>query len=179
MVAVQQDLRHRLADSGYRWTDPARLHVTLSFLGEVAETELEALGHRASEIARAHSPFSLELGGLGAFPKIARPRVLWMGLKPVEGSEKQAGDVAALAADLSRLCGDFGNAEPPNEAKLHVTLARSKVNPTRADGARYREASVGLDMLQLGELSVTEFVLFSSNLAAAAPQYEPLRRFPL
>lgn len=65
-----------------KWMRPEGIHVTLKFLGEVAdarEVELRAALGRAA--AGGHA-LSLELGGFGAFPRIDRPRVIWAGLEP-------------------------------------------------------------------------------------------------
>src|SRR5262245_58139452 len=66
------------------WVSADKIHVTLHFIGELAEP-------RAAELAAAVSrpleidSFELAFGGLGLFPARGRPRVLWLGLK--RGSE--------------------------------------------------------------------------------------------
>ncbi len=66
-------------NGGPTWIAPHRLHLTLAFLGEVAEP-------RASEVVRiiarpiSAAPFTLAFGGLGVFPPRGAPRVIWVGV---------------------------------------------------------------------------------------------------
>src|SRR5439155_21603264 len=64
----------------YRWSDPALLHVTLAFLGEQPELQLEALQRVGETAARAGRSASLRLGAAGSFGSRGSPRVLWVGL---------------------------------------------------------------------------------------------------
>lgn len=64
---------------GLRWTDPGSWHITLVFVGWVAEDRAHEVAAAAKEAAAASSPFELRLDGrLGTFGR----RVLWVGLEP-------------------------------------------------------------------------------------------------
>src|SRR5215469_5772360 len=85
----------RVARTELRWTGPADWHLTLAFLGEVAEPVLPALGTRLERAAGRHPAQRLAIGGGGAFPRAARATVLWTG---VAGDP---GPLAALAASVA------------------------------------------------------------------------------
>ena len=89
-VAVQK----LLATSGaaVNWVEPANLHLTLLFLGEVDDRDLPAVCRAAAAAAAAGPPFGFRVAGLGAFPNSRRPRTVWAG-------------VADGAADIVRLHG--------------------------------------------------------------------------
>ena len=74
---------------GLRTVRPEAVHLTLKFLGSVPSGRLEAVASVLTEVAGAHRPFALEVGSVGAYPKMQSPRVLWVGL---------AGDLEPLLA---------------------------------------------------------------------------------
>ncbi|HEX4601387.1 MAG TPA: RNA 2',3'-cyclic phosphodiesterase [Gemmatimonadales bacterium] len=101
-----------------KWVSPEGMHLTLKFLGEVAperDAELGAALGRAAAGARA---VALGLGGFGAFPDVARPRVVWAGVAPEPALELLAHRVEQEFAPLGF----------PTEARAfhpHLTLGRA------------------------------------------------------
>ncbi len=83
LAAAQERLRR--GKPPVRWTDATRMHLTLQFLGETgaALTPTLIAGLAALDVP----PIHLTLSGLGAFPGLQRPRVIWAGV---------AGDIGAL-----------------------------------------------------------------------------------
>src|SRR5690348_10802217 len=63
-----------------RWVDPAGLHVTLAFLGELDDTQLEVATESAATVAGVQAPFALRVADLGTFGSARSPRVIWVGL---------------------------------------------------------------------------------------------------
>ena len=72
-----RDIRSAVAARA-KWVDPANLHITYQFLGEVAPSNLGDIRTALDSLA-GFGPFEIELRGLGAFPSEQRPRVLWIG----------------------------------------------------------------------------------------------------
>src|SRR4051794_18590310 len=64
---------------GVNWSTTSPFHITLAFLGDVEATDLNLVCRATAAAAAALSPFDLRLEGLGAFPNLTRPRVLWLG----------------------------------------------------------------------------------------------------
>lgn len=114
-----------LADAwaGLRWAPPEQWHVTLAFLGEVAERHVDELGARLARAAAKSPEFSLVLGSFGAFSSARRAGVVWAGL---------SGDVA----DLRRLAERSGAAArrtgiavDDKRFRAHLTIARVRRPP--------------------------------------------------
>ena len=106
--------------SGVRWVDPAGIHLTLKFLGKV-ETPMQShiLDAVGAGIAGFNEPpFPLHLSGLGVFPNLREPRVLWAGV---------GGDLAALQrlqAAVDEALAGVGYARKRRPFRPHLTLGR-------------------------------------------------------
>ncbi|HIE04735.1 MAG TPA: RNA 2',3'-cyclic phosphodiesterase, partial [Candidatus Latescibacteria bacterium] len=93
-VDISDGARRSVADlvrelKGYgaevRWVAPESLHLTLKFLGEIDEARLEGVFQGVQEATEGLGPFRMVLEGLGGFPGLGRPRVLWVGVS--EGAD--------------------------------------------------------------------------------------------
>ena len=68
------------------------LHVTLKFLGEVAESKVEAIHNVLGEI-RSGNAVALQFRGLGFFPNEKHPRIFWAGMEASPNLKTLAGDI--------------------------------------------------------------------------------------
>ncbi len=145
------------------------MHITLLFIGEVPEADVESLKNEMDETL-AQSAFTIRLKGLGAFPSPSRPRVVWVG---VEQGSIELHELHKRATTAARRAGIGFKSESFHP---HVTLARVK-------GARNLSSltRIIIDMgeLELGEMKVTEVRLKKSTLTPRGPIYETLHRVPL
>lgn len=148
-----------------KWVPRDNLHLTLSFLGEVAEERVDGIVEALRGAAGSLRPFTASLAGSGAFPTKRRARVLWIGL------ESDQDQLPALANAVA------GALEPlgfPREARAwtaHLTLARLR---TPGDVSGVLPIPV-----EPNTIDVTAVTLFRSRLARPAPRYEPVARVPL
>ena len=123
MRAVAADAREALAANlpeaaRLAWSHPDDLHLTLAFLGEVEPEGLERVCALVDRVAKALSPVSFEVEGVGAFPRAACARVVWLGIG--SGHAALAQWAAALAAELRAA----GHRIDDMEWTGHITLAR-------------------------------------------------------
>ena len=65
-----------------KWVDSSLFHLTLKFLGDIRPSSIPVINEALGRVGDGTDPFSLEIGGFGAFPTIRRPRVLWLGVEP-------------------------------------------------------------------------------------------------
>jgi RNA 2',3'-cyclic 3'-phosphodiesterase len=148
-----------------RCVAPGSWHLTLRFLGDTSKARLVALERELSALERA-SPFDLELGGWGAFPRPARASVLWL------GTGAGAAALGSLAASAEAAATRAGFAPDPRPFRGHLTLSR--IRPP----ADVRTVLSALPHCRW-HLAVREVTLFRSHLGAAGARYEPLRRVRL
>src|SRR2546430_7734002 len=85
--SVQAELKREVSGSGRGskavkivWAQPEAIHLTLKFLGDIQEAQVDALREILLKAAASARPFTLEARGLGAFPNPRAPRVIWLGL---------------------------------------------------------------------------------------------------
>lgn len=152
-----------------KWVRPESVHLTLKFLGQVAEDIIDPLAEAASVKASQTPALTLTLKGTGVFPGPKRPRVAWLGL---------AGDVGKII-DLQRgieeAAEKFGFAREKRKFSLHLTLGRIR------SSKGIKEFITELDRLdpQPLEFMASEVVLFRSELKPTGAIYTPLKKLPL
>jgi 2'-5' RNA ligase len=166
-------LVERLKSSGakVRWADTHAMHWTLSFLGDVPDTEIAAVCRSVTAAVAPFSPFDLEVCGCGAFPSSGRPRTLWLGVG--EGSEAMVELQAAVERNLAGL----GFRAEARQYKPHLTLGRVRDSSTGLDELanlvrRYADFSAGI-------MAIDEVVVVSSQLERSGAVHTPLGHAPL
>lgn len=140
---------------GIRWADPAGLHLTLAFLGDLADDRQAEVGRAVAMAAAGASPFGLEIARVGAFPAPRRPRVVWAG---VEGPDLPRLDALqrAVVAELRAI----GLAPADPRFHPHITLGRPR--PGRARGVDPASILGARASWSGGPLAVTEVVTYAS-----------------
>ncbi|HEY2154395.1 MAG TPA: RNA 2',3'-cyclic phosphodiesterase [Isosphaeraceae bacterium] len=156
---------------GARWVGPDAFHLTLAFLGDVADPDLNAVCLAVAESVRRQPRFSLEVRGLGAFPDAQRPRILWAGIE---------GDLDALAA-VQRAAFEASTAagyRPADERfHPHVTLARLK--PGRGPAADLAPVLARYRAWKAGPFPIDTVTTYASTTSPDGPAYAPLGRAAL
>ncbi len=152
-----------------RWAVTDNLHLTLRFLGPTAPTRVADVAAAAGAAARRTAPFEVRLGGAGAFPEAARPRVVWLGIAT------GVPELTALAAELGDELAERGWARDERPFRVHLTLARADgiAGAGRAVAA-LQEASVGLDAAWTAD----RLVVYQSGLGSGPARYRPLWTAP-
>lgn len=139
-------------------------HLTLVFLGQ---TPLEQIGnaeHALRAACQGIGPLDLSIEGIGCFPSMNRPRVVWLGLQ---------GDVAKLMTLQARVASALEGVGEHRESKRfspHVTVGRIKEPPP----ASFGNALKGLSSATLISACFTEVHLFRSELSPKGAKYTPL-----
>ena len=170
-IGFDQDLTARIATlqqglPGARWIDPANLHLTLRFIGEVDEDLAEEIHHGLA--ALVEPPFALTLTGLGLFGDRRRAHTLWLG---VERSEA----LSRLAARIDGAVTQAGASPEPRKFNPHVTLARLKDTPP----GRIQDFIDATGHFREEHVAVERFTPFRSILGRQGSQYDALEHYPL
>jgi 2'-5' RNA ligase len=139
---------------GVKWSRKVEnLHVTIKFLGPVAETQLGDLGGALARAVADLPRFGIELRGMGAFPSGKKANVIWAGV------EDPAGGLARVAQAVEVVATQLGVGEKESRPfHAHVTVGRSK------GGTDARAALVRFAERAFGQVAVDELHLYESQL---------------
>lgn len=144
--------------------------MTLKFLGDIPVERIEPIADSIEKAARDASPMSLSAKGIGVFPGIRRPRVLWVG---IGGQFPELGRLqAAVAGGLA----DVGFAADKRPYKGHLTIGRIKA---AVDFRQLSAALAEFSDFETASFRVDEVVLFRSQLKPDGPIYSRLRTVTL
>jgi 2'-5' RNA ligase len=170
IARAQAALRAAAPHADVRWTAPGAFHVTLKFLGAVADERVPAVIAAVGRAIAGAEPLALAAGGLGAFPSRARARVVWAGI--AVGGES----VAALASAIDAAVAPFGFPVETRPFHAHLTLGRVR-SPRGA-----RELAAALEERatdSFGAWTAGEVVLYESRLRPTGAEYARVADFRL
>ena len=186
-------LQTRLAGhvENVRWVASETLHLTLAFLGDVRDSELNAICKTVQECCRDFKPFELELEKIGVFPKPEAPRVYWAGLV---GSDGAMAELTGLHRALTEALSRAGWPPIDNRFAPHVTIGRTRQDRGRRGRDRDHESDQDSDdaaptdasdtirafsRWKGGPFAVSQVLVYSSSLRPDGPLYTVLSRAPL
>ena len=150
---------------GARWVDPEDLHITLRFIGEVAEPAMEEIAAEAASIR--FDPFAVTLAGAGHFERRGRVSAVWIGVEP-------SPELAALSQRIEAAAQRAGEKPERRRFRPHVTVARlTGARPGAVQG--WLAANT---LFRAVPFTVARFVLFSSTLGRDGSTYTPECTFP-
>ena len=166
-------ISRRAALPDLRWTDPVQWHLTLAFLPDVADADLDDLTDRLAEAATRRRPLQLRLSGGGVFPDATRAKVLWAG---VAAPADDLAELDRLSVGCRNAAAAAGTTVEGRGFTPHVTLARL---------GRPADASALLEVFgtYVGPTWRAERIeLVASFLGEGPrrrPRYESIAEFPL
>jgi len=119
------DLQGKMRPLGadVRWVAVSSIHLTLKFLGEIDPARVPQLVESLKNFSAGVLPFKLSLRGLGGFPNLRSPRVIWCG---VEG---ETDNLLLLQERVEKACADLGF--PPENRPFHPHLTLGRVQGKR------------------------------------------------
>ena len=163
IIAAVTDLKPRIP--AIRWVSPTSFHFTLKFLGDIEESKIEPIA-QALELALHPFPrFTINAKGLGVFPDLKRPRILWVGL---EGK-----GLAGLTSRIETALESCGFEPEKREFKPHLTIGRWRQFDRSA--RKFGEELERWKGHEFGKSAVTEVIFFRSELRREGATYHPLK----
>ena len=166
--AVQDDLKS--APGKIRWVVPQNMHVTLCFLGDMADDLLAEVCKAARRVASGHQPFDFDVRGVLCIPPAGRLRMLWIGV------DDGKGEMTRLQGDLADALGALGLPKEERRFHPHLTLARVKF---MKDAGGIRNAAAEKAETNFGTVRADQVTVYSSRLGPEGPAYTALAAAPL
>ncbi|HCY01438.1 MAG TPA: RNA 2',3'-cyclic phosphodiesterase [Bacteroidales bacterium] len=163
-IELLNNLKQKLCHDKIRWVNFETLHLTLFFLGEANETQINEI----DSVFKAHispfAPLGIALKGIGTFGQKHNPKVLWLGVEPCETLKE-------LYAKVNEMVSPIGFIPDKRGFNPHVTIGRIK----RIDNMQLIESVIeeaGNQSIQ--DLIIDKVTLYKSTSTPNGPVYAPL-----
>jgi len=169
------DVRKRLASAQTRLfqtgadvklVETENIHVTMRFLGDVSVGMVEKIFEEMRKTE--FKPFNIKICGIGVFPSLSYPRVVWAGI--TEGADQLRDVFNQFEPRLRAL--DF--APDPKGFSPHLTIARvrsARNKPQLADFVAKNASH------EFGTIKAECLRLKKSALSPKGPTYSTLKEF--
>lgn len=173
LAAVVRRLDRAVPSRSVRWTRPESVHLTLKFLGDTPTAQIPDISQALAAVARANPVLMLSVGGLGCFPNLNNPRIVWAGV------EEPSGNLLALHNAIEGALHPLGY--PPEKRRFsgHLTLGRLRRGTGRSDAAQVGEAVKKTRLDPMPGIAAAHYSLIRSKLKPSGAEYITLAEFPL
>ena len=148
-----------------RWVRPENVHLTLRFLGDISAADIPAVREAMERSVSRRQPFSLRISGIGVFPGLKHPKVMWLGLRG------QVDLLDDLYRSLSTFLAEQGIPLEKRPFRGHLTIGRVK---DRLDSENLGVALLRQALLETGDFVADSICLFKSDLTPRGAVYTPL-----
>ena len=163
-----QDRLKNAGCTGVKWVAVEGIHLTLKFLGNVAEQQVPQISEVISRACSGQRPLVLSTGNLGVFPAIKRPRVLWIA---VNGDVEQ---LSQLQVRIDTELKPLGFEREKRPFNPHITLARTRDSITAAEQALLGRLAAETVLRENIRLDVKAVSLMQSRLLPGGAVYSQL-----
>lgn len=163
MSAIQDRLRKSGADVS--WTKPDGMHLTLKFLGEIEEKRVAKIETALNIACAGINSFSLDLSGIGVFPDIRRPRVVWIGLN------ENGNSLTKMQRGIENQLEEIGFPIEKRRFTPHITLGRVRSNKNLSQLLSIMDEEKNSE---IGSFSVSNIHLMKSDLRSEGAVYTEL-----
>jgi len=168
LTGLQDQLKAAQADIS--WARPKQIHLTLKFMAKVHRRNMDKLMTALPETLKDYPSFTMEISGIGAFPSVDRPRVIWTGIN--QGKT----ELSALVERIEQGLGQVGIKKESKPFAAHLTLGRVRsLKNFHALQKKIKEAESFSPLSQ----EVDSVTLFQSILTPQGPIHNSLLRVKL
>jgi 2'-5' RNA ligase len=151
-----------------KWAEPEGIHLTLKFLGNIPFKQVAEIAETMKKAAQGIFPFYLEISGLGGFPNLKQPRVLWVGIRG------ELNTLLRLQQNIDSALASFGFAKEERPFVPHLTLARIRQGTSLADKKSFGELAMSTNFKTRYPLDVESISLMRSQLTPGGAIYTRL-----
>jgi len=166
-------LQELVGGQAIRWVESEAIHLTLQFLGEIDDRPAELIAGCLDEVCANHPRMSLDVGGLGGFPSLNRPRVIWIGIREPDRS------LSKLQAEIEGGVSKVGIDAEDRAYHPHLTLGRLRREASQSEERLLADRLHKVQIADLGSVRVEGVSLMQSELTRAGAVYSRLHYAPL
>ena len=173
LTELQERLKGEAPRGSVRWVRPGGIHLTLKFLGDVPADQIGEIAEALQEGCQGFASFYLSCGGLGCFPNLKRPRVVWVGV------QEETGTLARLKKSIEENVAPLGYPTEKRKFSPHLTLGRVQKRAGSGDLRQLGELIGALEIGMLGQMQVRSVNLMRSDLRSSGAVYTRLAEVEL
>ncbi len=163
---IQADLKQKNQDIKIVWVNPQIAHINLHFLGDLDENSLRYLKTNLGALEGKFGPISMALTGIGSFPNLKMPKILFLGVK-----HKGENNLIKLYRELGKILEKQRLSVNNRPFIAHITLGRIK------DKNKIVK-STDIEVNHL-EFKASSFELMESMLTSNGPRYKIIKSYKL
>jgi 2'-5' RNA ligase len=164
-VSVQ--LKGEMGRVPVRWVPQENIHLTLKFLGDVSTNNIQVLTELLEAETTNQKPMVFSVGGVGAFPKVRSPRVIWVGVEAPQ-------ELLALQRSIDSHTARIGYSRDRRPFSPHLTLGRVSRNATPKEVRKIGEVLASQTIGFLGVARIRAVHLYRSDLQPTGAVYTKL-----
>jgi 2'-5' RNA ligase len=168
---ILKQLNEQMGDVPVRWVAAENIHLTLKFLGDVSTNNIEVLTELLEAETADTDPMVISVGGLGAFPKVRSPRVIWVGVEAAQ-------ELVTLQRQIDMQTARIGYARDRRPFSPHLTLGRVSRNASPQDVRKIGDVLVSQKIGYLGVARIRAVHLYRSDLKPSGAVYTKLFTAP-
>ena len=168
LLGVFYKLKNVLKDDSIKWVDTSTLHLTLLFLGETENNQVNQISTELQRALQSTPSLGIKIKGLGTFGR-PDPKVIWAGFEPNDL-------LLALKHKVDETLLPFGFEDENKAYSPHLTLGRVKFLKSKQqllDTLQFYKDNAFQDVL------VDKVILYQSTLTTKGALYKPIKVFSL
>jgi 2'-5' RNA ligase len=173
LTQLQERLQGQASRDSVRWVRPEGIHLTLKFLGDVPADQIGEISRALQKSCQGFAPFSLSCGGLGCFPNLKHPNVVWVGI------HEETGTLAQLQQAIEENVAPLGYPTEKRKFSPHLTLGRVQKRVGSGDLRRLGELVGASETGTWGQMEVRSVNLMRSDLRPSGAVYTRLAEVEL
>jgi 2'-5' RNA ligase len=168
LLRLQSHLREQVPPRSVRWVGPDGIHLTLKFLGDTPLEKTEQVKAALVEAAAEVSPFTFTVGGVGCFPNLRQPRVVWVGL------QEPGGALSRLQKAVETHVAPLGFPTEKRPFSPHLTLGRVQRYASSSEVREIGEVVAAIAPGTIDQMTVDAVAYIKSDLRPSGAVYTTL-----
>ncbi len=169
---ITSQLQEKLPNTPVRWVDVQKMHLTLKFLGDISKENIGMVEKILLSEGAKHPVMEIGIGGIGAFPKMRHPRVIWIGVEAPP-------DLFDLRRGIEDGVARLGYNYDKYEFTPHLTLGRMSRKASARDVRTVGNVLHGFQVGFIGVARIEAVHLYRSDLRSDGAKYSCLYSAPL
>jgi len=173
LTKLQEQLKGEAPQGSVRWVRPEGIHLTLKFLGDVPANRIGEITQALQKSCQGFAPFFLSCSGLGCFPDLKHPNVVWVGV------QEETGTLAQLQKAIEENLASLGYPAEKRPFSPHLTIGRVQKRVGASDLRQLGELVGASERGVSGRMEVRSVSLMRSDLRPDGAVYTRLAEVEL